>query len=322
MSYQIGQVTDTYLNERILQLSSSGQPCYYNADITDYLTVANFWQKIGTSDFSIVGALAPLSSSGEVSLSFNSANTEFVVRYTSGVWRMQFGPNVIDFPGGRKIAVGTPAIVACVVDRDGLAKLYINGKKESEVSVSAQSAYNLAGGLLAFRSNQPNLCYSMDVFNRVLTQDEVLYLSAQRPVSFQDYGATGVDQTSGNLVVGKKYRIRSFASGDDFTNVGAASNATGVEFVATGTTPTTWTNSSSLVMLGNILHAVSDGASVAAWADSSAAATPMIPVGSVLIFPRSLSADKFVSLTNLPTSASGLATGRVWNDAGTLKIVT
>lgn len=29
-----------------------------------------------------------------------------------------------------------------------------------------------------------------------------------------------------------------------------------------------------------------------------------------------------LNLTNLPTSATGLATGDVWNDAGTLKIVT
>lgn len=52
--------------------------------------------------------------------------------------------------------------------------------------------------------------------------------------------------TSGTLVVGKKYRIHTFVAGDSFTNVGAGSNATGVDFVATGTTPTTWTNSSVL----------------------------------------------------------------------------
>ena len=54
------------------------------------------------------------------------------------------------------------------------------------------------------------------------------------------------DATSGSLTVGKKYIITDFQAGDDFTNVGASSNATGVEFVATGTTPTTWTNGSTL----------------------------------------------------------------------------
>lgn len=57
-------------------------------------------------------------------------------------------------------------------------------------------------------------------------------------------------QTSGTLTVGKKYRIHTFVAGDSFTNVGASSNATGVDFVATGTTPTTWTNSSVLTPIG------------------------------------------------------------------------
>jgi hypothetical protein len=53
-------------------------------------------------------------------------------------------------------------------------------------------------------------------------------------------------QTSGSLTIGKRYVITTFLAGDDFTNVGAASNATGVIFIATGTTPTTWTHSSVL----------------------------------------------------------------------------
>lgn len=52
--------------------------------------------------------------------------------------------------------------------------------------------------------------------------------------------------TSGTLVVGKRYVITTFVAGDNFTNVGAASNATGVIFKATGTTPTTWTNGSTV----------------------------------------------------------------------------
>jgi len=53
-------------------------------------------------------------------------------------------------------------------------------------------------------------------------------------------------QTSGLLVADAKYKIITFVAGDDFTNVGAASNTTGVVFVATGTTPTVWSNSSVL----------------------------------------------------------------------------
>ncbi|MBW1853105.1 MAG: LamG domain-containing protein [Deltaproteobacteria bacterium] len=52
--------------------------------------------------------------------------------------------------------------------------------------------------------------------------------------------------TSGLLVVGKRYVIDTYVAGDDFINVGAPSNTTGVDFTATGTTPTTWTNGSTL----------------------------------------------------------------------------
>jgi hypothetical protein len=52
--------------------------------------------------------------------------------------------------------------------------------------------------------------------------------------------------TSGSLITGRKYLIQNFHTGDDFTNVGAPSNATGVIFTATGTAPTTWTNGSIL----------------------------------------------------------------------------
>lgn len=53
-------------------------------------------------------------------------------------------------------------------------------------------------------------------------------------------------QTSGTLTIGKVYHIYDYNSGDDFTNVGATSNVTGEIFTATGTTPATWTNGSSL----------------------------------------------------------------------------
>ncbi len=54
-------------------------------------------------------------------------------------------------------------------------------------------------------------------------------------------------QTSGILIIGRQYLIASYATGDDFTNVGASSNTTGVLFTATGITPTTWTH-------GTVLH--------------------------------------------------------------------
>lgn len=60
------------------------------------------------------------------------------------------------------------------------------------------------------------------------------------------YLLSGIALTSGTLATGKRYKIVAFVAGDNFTNVGASSNATGVVFTASGTTPTTWSNSSEL----------------------------------------------------------------------------
>ena len=63
-----------------------------------------------------------------------------------------------------------------------------------------------------------------------------------------DYEVVGLSQrlTSGTLTVGTWYKIVNYVSGDNFTNVGAPRNATGQWFCATGTTPTKWTNGSTL----------------------------------------------------------------------------
>ena len=46
----------------------------------------------------------------------------------------------------------------------------------------------------------------------------------------------GTEQSSGTLTSTTKYKIIEYKSGDNFTNVGASSNATGVQFTASGTT--------------------------------------------------------------------------------------
>jgi len=55
---------------------------------------------------------------------------------------------------------------------------------------------------------------------------------------------------SGTLIVGRVYTIIDYNLGDDFTNVGAGSNATGTQFTATGTLPAIWTNGSTLESIG------------------------------------------------------------------------
>ena len=57
-------------------------------------------------------------------------------------------------------------------------------------------------------------------------------------------------ETSGLLIVGRKYTINTFVAGDNFTSVASVVsgtiNTTGCVFIATGTTPTVWTNESIL----------------------------------------------------------------------------
>jgi len=59
-----------------------------------------------------------------------------------------------------------------------------------------------------------------------------------------------VTQTSGVLIVGKQYTILDFKVGDNFSNVAnvvsGTINTTGCVFIATGTTPTTYSNGSTL----------------------------------------------------------------------------
>ena len=57
-------------------------------------------------------------------------------------------------------------------------------------------------------------------------------------------------ETSGLLIVGRKYTINTFVAGDNFTSVASVVsgtiNTTGCVFIATGITPTVWTNESIL----------------------------------------------------------------------------
>jgi len=52
--------------------------------------------------------------------------------------------------------------------------------------------------------------------------------------------------SAGTLAVGVTYEITNYQPDDDFTNVGALLNETGIKFVATGTVPNVWTNNSEL----------------------------------------------------------------------------
>jgi len=109
------------------------------------------------------------------------------------------------------------------------------------------------------------------LFNRELTAAEVLRLSINGNVpEVADQWGGAADLTSGTLVIGNRYRLTNWITADDFTNVGAASNADGVEFIATETTPTTWLNSSVVTIIGAVLSLNPDNIeSDGDWIDAS-----------------------------------------------------
>lgn len=57
---------------------------------------------------------------------------------------------------------------------------------------------------------------------------------------------TLINTDNGNIVPGVTYKITNYDPSDDFLNVGAPSNANGVDFLATGTTASSWSGTSEL----------------------------------------------------------------------------
>jgi hypothetical protein len=140
---------------------------------------------------------------------------------------------------------------------DGIT-LHVNGQPVAMDAAFEDGTYaGMANGTQAVRIGSQQSVFSkghirdVKIFNRELTDDEVAELARGNDLGFADEWG-GATATSGTLTVGKRYRLRDWITGDDFTNVGAASNADGVEFIATGTTPTTWSNSSVVESIGTL----------------------------------------------------------------------
>jgi hypothetical protein len=80
----------------------------------------------------------------------------------------------------------------------------------------------------------------------VVTVGDIRGYKAYAALLTQSGGDNPESTTIGSLSIGRTYEITDYQLGDDFTNVGAPSNANGVKFVAIGDTPSIWANSSEL----------------------------------------------------------------------------
>lgn len=77
--------------------------------------------------------------------------------------------------------------------------------------------------------------------------------------------------TSGSLTTAKRYQIETYVAGDDFANLGAAENATGVVFTSTGTTPSDWSNLSTLIEITTDISYSASAATLEAALEATAA---------------------------------------------------
>ena len=167
------------------------------------------------------------------------------------------------FVDGRAYVIGV-SIKRETASSAGSVTFYINGLQfGSPVSISAGTppTVNYAIQLILFgyiTTRYSGILYSLQLYNLHLSAADHYadYISMTAPDHYRWGSQTVI--TSGTLVTGKTYSIDTYVSGDDFTNVGGT-NVSGAVFIATGTTPTTWTNSSSLRRVGATLALLPEG---------------------------------------------------------------
>jgi hypothetical protein len=252
---------------------------FYFDGADDYLFTADDADlDLGTQDFSIV--LFP-----RTSTSFSGGACQIISKRDGSNAGYQVGIKTdnkltVIIDDGAEISIDTDIAIndgyqhgiTALGDRSGNLTMYLDGFLQTDSNAMTANSIDNAqvlytgsdGGLSEFYQGE---LYGYKIFNRLLTADEAIAFSSnpQKGIEFSDQGASNTDLTSGTLTIGKRYRINTYISSDDFTNVGAASNATGVEFIATGTTPTTWTNSSVLNQIGCICEYKGENVSSIIW---------------------------------------------------------
>jgi hypothetical protein len=176
------------------------------------------------------------------------------------------------------LVAGTLSIITVVVDVTDTMKIFQNGVEcicSGQTSIAGETidvaTTNLPLGksFNGFKFFSGSM-YEIRSFNMALDPTDATDLAIINggEVPFKYQGASQTALTSGTLIAGKEYIIDTFMAGDDFVNIGGT-NVTGNVFVATGTTPTTWTNSSSLRQIGCVLDLNKNGVGINTWADQS-----------------------------------------------------
>ena len=190
--------------------------------------------------------------------------------------------------------------------------LYVNGVVQASTAANNASYLGMVNGAEGFTVGNAagggaftGNIYRVYVFNRALSAAEHLWIS-KNPTKLADRWA-GANLTSGTLEVGQRYRLTDWITADDFTNVGASSNADGVEFVATGTTPTTWSNSSVVTPIGAVIALLPENIqSDGDWIDASSNDLNGTNTGSTPLMVKPQTSGTFTPTITLGGAAVGL----------------
>lgn len=259
----------------------TGKTAYWLDGTDDEITSSySALYDVGTADFTIIASFrtnSPATSQSIFAVDKTGANRwDFKINSSQLDFYIQDGVAGVDAAAdAATLVAGVNYVGAITVDRDGNATRYLNGDTDGSVlavSTINGDAHDGATGL-AIGSRNAGAFFTGEVskvylFNLLLTAAEVRALSNGAPIPYKYIGADQTEYTSGTVTIGKRYRIKTFVAGDDFTNIGGT-NVTGNEFTATGATPTTWTNSSILVQIGCVIQLEPDAIASATWFDKS-----------------------------------------------------
>lgn len=260
---------------------------YWFDGVDDYIDQGiNADLDIGTSDASFVFDIGQLP--GILTASFLFASYTPVTFDSQSIWinggsiriSLKIGGVLVTSEGSTVLSGDDKNHnIICTIDRDSATglKIFVDGTEESYqtqddltalIGAITSTSNKYIGANYSGSYNLHGMFFQVLQFNLALSANETEMYSNGLSVPYKYVGASQTPLTSGILIPDKQYIIDTYVAGDDFTNIGGT-NVSGNSFVATGTTPTTWTNSSSLRQIGCIAQYTQNGRGHNQWLDVS-----------------------------------------------------
>ena len=255
--------------QNVPDLASKG-PGYWFDGVSDVITLPNAQTYLTTDQWSLISVFSTSNSSGYPCIigSWGGASGAFIGWSDSGTFQIQDTSNNTDTLA-ITLSNTTETILGISHESGSNYDIYINGLDKGDITlVGGYQFWQIGEG---YRNGSKWLKGQIShilLFNLDLTSDEVKAFSSSTSVPYKYIGASQTVLTSGTLTIGKRYRIVNWITDDDFTNIGG-SNVDGTEFTATGTTPTKWLASSTVVQIGCVLNLDPSGIGQNQWLDSS-----------------------------------------------------